>query len=61
MSKGRAGPPAAPDFLLRSGELLDLVRGKLDVIAYEHGLVDAPRPAVLQRICARRNKTPAED
>lgn len=48
----RFGRPASPDFLLRPGELLETVRGRLAVVAYEHGEVNAPRPAVVQRVCA---------
>ncbi|MCM2290651.1 MAG: class I SAM-dependent methyltransferase [Sulfuritalea sp.] len=50
----RCGKPSNPDFLLRPHELLDLVRGKLNVVAFEQGRVDAPRPAVVQRLCAAR-------
>ena len=50
----RFGKPRNPDFLLRPGELLDVVRGEFDVIAFEQGVVDDPRPAIVQRICARR-------
>ena len=31
----RYGRPSNPDFLLRPGELLDVVRGRLRVVAYE--------------------------
>ena len=31
----RFGKPSNPDFLLRPGELLEVVRGKLRVLAYE--------------------------
>ena len=48
------GRPARADFLLQSGELLEVVRGRLRVIAYEHGYVDVPKPAVTQRIAAQR-------
>ena len=48
------GRPRNPDFLLQPGELLDLVRGSLRVVAYEHGRVDHPRPAVIQRMAAVR-------
>jgi hypothetical protein len=48
----RYGRPTNPDFLLRPGELLRAVDGKLTVVAYEQGIVTAPRPAVVQRICA---------
>lgn len=46
------GRPANPDFLLRRGELLERARGRLCVLAYEDGPVEAPRPAMVQRICA---------
>jgi SAM-dependent methyltransferase len=48
----RYGRPANPDFLLRPDELLDAVRGRLNVVAYEDLYVDDPRPARIQRICA---------
>lgn len=45
--------PRNPDHLLKSGELLELVRGRLQVVAYEHGLMEAgPTPGVRQRIVA---------
>jgi SAM-dependent methyltransferase len=51
----RFGKPARPDFLLRPGELLEQARAHADpgiqVIAYEDGYVDAPKPAMIQRIC----------
>jgi SAM-dependent methyltransferase len=52
------GEPARPEFLLRPGELLDLVRGRLQVVAYEHGYVAEPRPSVRQRICATNSAEP---
>lgn len=51
----RYGRPSNPDFLLQPGELLEWVRGRLTVVAYEHLVVSEPRPAVVQRICAARN------
>lgn len=51
----RFGKPSNPAFLLAPGELLDAVRGRLEVIAYEDLVVDEPRPAAVQRICARRD------
>lgn len=48
------GKPASPDFLLAPGELIEAVRGQLTVIAYEHGKVETPRPAVIQRVAAVR-------
>jgi SAM-dependent methyltransferase len=50
----RYGRPTNPAFLLRTGELLDWVRGRLTVVAYEHVTVEEPRPARVQRICALR-------
>jgi SAM-dependent methyltransferase len=48
------GKPSNPAFLLQPGELLDAVRGRLRVIAYEDGFIETPRPAFVQRICAVR-------
>jgi len=47
------GRPSNPAFLLRPGELLEAVRGILRVIGYEDVGVEIPRPAKVQRICAR--------
>ena len=46
----RYGRPRNPDHLLRDGELLEIVRGRLQVRAYEMGETDGP--AVRQRIAA---------
>ena len=49
------GRPRNPDHLLSPGELLEIVRNRnLVVLAYEHGEVSNPAPAVRQRICAQR-------
>ena len=48
----RYGRPSNPQFLLQPGELLDVVRGQLRVVAYEDIYSDDPKPALLQRICA---------
>jgi SAM-dependent methyltransferase len=50
----RYGKPSNPAFLLEAGELLEVTRGKLRVVAYEDFVVDGPRPAAIQRIAARR-------
>ncbi len=48
--------PRNPDHLLRSGELLSLVGDRLQVVAYEHGIVQTGEcPGVKQRICAVNN------
>lgn len=46
------GKPSNPEYLLRPGELLDLVRASMTPIAFEQGRVDKPKPACIQRICA---------
>ncbi|QAU36099.1 methyltransferase domain-containing protein [Janthinobacterium sp. 17J80-10] len=52
----RYGKPSNPDFLLRQGELLEVVRNPAmpdwRVVAFEDGYVAAPKPAMVQRICA---------
>lgn len=50
----RFGKPANPDHLLKPGELLEVVRGALRVLAYEDLVVEQPRPAAVQRIAARQ-------
>jgi len=50
----RFGKPSNPAYLLEPGELLEAVRGKLRVIAYEDRVVSTPRPAAIQRLAARR-------
>jgi len=51
--------PRNPDHLLKSGELLELVRGRMQVVAYEHGLKESqPLPGVVQRICAVNDLPP---
>jgi SAM-dependent methyltransferase len=52
----RYGRPSNPDFLLRRGELLDHIRGRLTVVDYEDLVVSVPRPAVVQRLCATRDR-----
>jgi SAM-dependent methyltransferase len=48
----RLGPPSNPDFLLDPGELLEAVRGRLEVIAYEDAMETERHPAIVQHICA---------
>ncbi|HEX7650622.1 MAG TPA: class I SAM-dependent methyltransferase [Noviherbaspirillum sp.] len=60
----RYGKPSNPDFLLRPGELIDVVGGiaaGARIIAYEDGYVALPRPAMVQRICARKEGGPLSD
>lgn len=51
------GKPSNPDFLLRHGELLEIAgQHGLQVIAYENGYTDNPKPAMVQRICAIKSR-----
>ena len=47
------GKPSNPAFLLRPGELLECFKG-LAVKGFEEGEVSAPKPAMIQRLCAVR-------
>ncbi|MEK7687161.1 MAG: class I SAM-dependent methyltransferase [Pseudomonadota bacterium] len=49
----RFGRPSRPEFLLQDGELLELVRGRFSVIAYEARMISEPKMAMVQRIAAR--------
>lgn len=53
------GKPSNPDFLLDRGELLELLRQhpsiNMHVLAFEDGYTEAPKPAMVQRICAIKN------
>nr|WP_238578624.1 class I SAM-dependent methyltransferase [Inquilinus limosus] len=57
----RFGRPSTPAYLLRAGELLQAVAGRLQVVAYEHGEVASPRAAVVQRLCAVADLAPVQD
>ena len=48
----RYGRPTNPDFLLAPGELLEMARGRLRVVAYEELEIAEPRPAKVQRLAA---------
>ena len=49
----RYGRPSNPAFLLQPGELLQAF-GALAIVAFEQGLVERPKKALVQRICAVR-------
>ena len=49
----RFGKPSNPAFLLRPGELWQAFGG-LQVVAFEQGRARAPKPAMIQRLCAIR-------
>jgi SAM-dependent methyltransferase len=46
------GKPSRADFLLQPNELLARIRNRLQVVAFEQGVVAEPKPAVVQRIAA---------
>lgn len=48
------GKPSNPAFLLRPGELLELVGKRFTVVAFEQG--EIPGQQVIQRICVRRGR-----
>ena len=50
----RFGKPGNPDFLLKDGELLELVRGRFSVTAYAARMISEPRMAMVQSIAARQ-------
>jgi SAM-dependent methyltransferase len=50
----RYGRPSNPAYLLQPGELLEVARQHLRVIAYEDVIVAEPKPAAMQRVCAVR-------
>jgi len=54
VGNGEVGKPSNPDFLLQPGELLDIVHGRLRVLAFQDVFHDNPVPAFIQRICALR-------
>jgi len=48
------GRPTNPDFLLRENELEQVFGTDLAVLAFEQGLMTQPKPAMMQRIAARK-------
>ena len=52
----RFGRPSNPAFLLQPGELLQSFQA-LEPVAFEQGYVERPKPAMIQRLCARRGDT----
>ncbi len=53
----KLGRPSNPEFLLRPDELLHWAKGRFNVLAFEQGRVERPKPAVIQRICAVLRET----
>jgi len=58
MGNEQFGKPSSPRFLLQPGELLRQVHAdpesRMHVICYEEGFIAEPKPAMVQRICARK-------
>jgi len=53
------GKPSNPDFLLQAGELLALAAEHgLRVVAFEDGVTQTPKQAMVQRICAVKPEFP---
>ncbi len=50
------GKPSNPDFLLAEDELLDRLRPAFRIVAFEQGEVARPKPAMVQRVCAVRDR-----
>jgi SAM-dependent methyltransferase len=54
----RFGRPSSPAFLLDPGELLEVARHGLQVVAFEQGEIEVPKKAVVQRLCAVSGQYP---
>ena len=50
------GKPRNPNFLLRENELLDVFGPRLTVLDFDQGYTDHPSPAVIQKICCRKQE-----
>lgn len=57
---GAYGRPRNPRFLLEPDELRESFEHALEIVAYEHGFEETPRPALRQKICARRPRSPRQ-
>lgn len=55
MGQARHGRPRNPVFLLMPGELLEAVRGRMRVVAYEDVEETGARTVCMQRLCAIKN------
>ena len=55
MGQEAYGRPRNPQHLLMPGELLEAVRGRMRVVAYEDVLEAGEPPARVQRLCAIKN------
>lgn len=51
----RFGKPSNPEFLLKPDELMETYTKGFDILAFEQGQFDMPKPCMMQRICVRKN------
>ncbi|MFT5643165.1 MAG: SAM-dependent methyltransferase [Janthinobacterium sp.] len=59
LGNAQFGKPSNPDFLLQPGELLDwAISHGLRIVAFEEGLVQAPKTAMVQRLCCAKREFP---
>jgi SAM-dependent methyltransferase len=55
LGNAQFGKPSNPDFLLQPAELLDwAIRHRLRIVAFEEGLLSAPKMAMVQRLCCAK-------
>lgn len=57
LGQEKFGRPQNPDFLLRSDELYVTYGKTLTVVAFEQGVIEAPKLTMIQRLCAIRGET----
>ena len=50
------GRPRNPDFLLKENELEEVFGSSLEVVAFEQGYTETPKPAMVQKICALKKE-----
>ena len=48
------GRPSNPEFLLQDGELTARLPDDFTILDYFHGRIDQPKPAIIQRLAAKR-------
>ena len=49
------GSPSNPNFLLNDGELPACLPNDFEILDYFHGKIDQPKPAIIQRLAAKRH------
>jgi len=51
------GKPSNPDFLLKPDELLEVFQPALEILAFEQGPQESPKPCMLQRMVGRKRRS----